>query len=182
MSCRSFSKGIIVPNKSLCLDMLSEYGTPANVIRHCRAVTDTAMRIGGGLYSRGLSLNLDLLQAAALLHDIARVEDEHWVKGAEVVREKGFPEVAELILPHMTYAPDNEWQEIREIDILCLSDRMVKDDKYVGLEVRMQYVLDYYKDNPVAFARIKAKISVNKVLRGRIEKIIGKPMDVIIEE
>ncbi|MGI6752480.1 MAG: HD domain-containing protein [Anaerovoracaceae bacterium] len=182
MSCPTVSNEIIVPDKKLCLEMLDEYGTPPNVISHCQAVTNTAMKIGSGLCTNGYMLNLGLLQAAALLHDIARVEDEHWVRGADIVREKGFPEVAELILPHMTYAPANGFQRIKELDILCLSDRMVKDDKYVGLETRMQFVLDYYKDDPVAFERIKAKIGINKLLRKRIEKIIGKPMDIIILE
>ena len=40
----------------------------------------------------------------------------------------------------MFYNCNPDRDEIDETDVICLSDRMVKEDKYVGLENRMQYV------------------------------------------
>ena len=61
------------PDRQECLRLLKEYGTPEHVIRHCMAVADTAVRIGRALNEHGYHLDLELIQAAALIYDIARV-------------------------------------------------------------------------------------------------------------
>ena len=68
-------------------------------------------------------------------------------------------------------------EKINETDILCLSDRMVKEDQYVGLDNRMQYILDKFKGNPEAVLRIGERIKDNKAMIDRIEKIIGTSID-----
>ena len=68
-------------------------------------------------------------------------------------------------------------QELRETDIICLADRMVKEDEYVGLEQRMQYVLDRFKDNEEATAFLLEKIEENRKLVNRIEEIIDTDID-----
>ena len=38
----------------------------------------------------GFDLNIRLITAAGLLHDIARVEDRHWEVGAELMKKLGY--------------------------------------------------------------------------------------------
>ena len=77
----------------------------------------------------------------------------------------------------MFYHSDPHKDEIEEIDIICLSDRMVKEDKYVGLEARIQFILEKFEGNPEVIQRIKASIKDNEILIQRIEHEIGVTID-----
>ncbi len=166
-----------VLDREICLKLLKHYGTPPHVINHCLAVTDTALRIGRALNSLGKNLDLEMLESAALLHDIARVEENHGGKGAELAERLGYQEIAELIRYHMTYSTDPAKLEINELDILCLADRMVKENVYVGIEERMDYILEKCKHDPVATERIRHRRGEIKRLCERIEALIGMSMD-----
>ncbi|HHU17413.1 MAG: HD domain-containing protein [Anaerovoracaceae bacterium] len=168
------------PSKDECLALLKEYNTPEHVIRHCTKVTETALKIGEALNKAGCNLDLNLIQSAGLIHDIARVHDEHWEVGAQIAADRGYLQEADIIRKHMNYACDPTKDRIEEIDVICLSDRMVKEDEFVGLEARMQYVLDKVKDNQKVWERINSRISDNRAMIKKIEKIIGTPIESII--
>jgi len=165
------------PGRKLCLELLENYGTPGHVVNHCIAVTETALRIAKALNAMGNSLDLSMLESAALLHDVARAEDNHSLRGAEFVESLGYCEIADLIRSHMTYSTDPKKIEISELDILCLADRMVKENTYVGIEERMDYILEKCKNDPVATERIKLRRDEIRQLCQRIESLIGVSMD-----
>jgi len=58
---------------------------------------------------------------------------------------------------------------------------MVKEDKYVGLETRMKYVLDKFKENHDAYERIKAKMNDNKILIQKIENKIETTIESLMK-
>ncbi len=167
----------LIPTREVCLDLLKSHGTPDHVIRHCIAVSDTAVRIGKALAEKGVVLDLPLLEASSLLHDIARVEENHSVKGAMIAERHGYHQVAKLIKCHMFYAMDPNKEKITELDLLCLADRMVREDEYVGLDNRMQYVLDKLIAAGVNTERLLHRIEENRLVKEKIERIIGKPID-----
>ncbi|MEL7654493.1 MAG: HD domain-containing protein [Bacillota bacterium] len=165
------------PSREECFALLKEYHTPPHVIRHCVKVTETALKIGSALNEKGLKLDLDLIQGAGLIHDIARVEDKHWEIGAEIASNQGYDQEAEIIKVHMFYNCNPDDEIIDETDVICLSDRMVKEDEYVGLENRMQYILEKFKGNQEAIERIGERIKDNRAMIRRIEKILGRTID-----
>ncbi len=169
--------GARVPSRENCLRLLDRYGTPLHVVNHCLAVTDTALRIGRALNAMGHNLDLEKLESAALLHDIARVEENHGVKGADLAESLGYEEIADLIRCHMTYSTDPAKLDISELDILCLADRMVKENTYVGIEERMEYILEKFKNDPIARERIMQRRGEIQKLCERIETLIGTSMD-----
>lgn len=168
------------PSREECLALLKKYNTPDHVIRHCIKVTETALKIGRALNDKGYDLDLGLIQGAGLIHDIARVEDKHWEIGAKIASGLGYHQEADIINVHMFYNCDPNQEEIKETDIVCLSDRMVKEDEYVGLENRMRYILDKFKGNKEATDRISERIKDNEAMIGRIERIIGASIDSLI--
>ena len=161
------------PGKAECLKMLEEYHTPENVIRHCAAVTDAALKIASALVEKGFSFDVELIQAACLLHDIARVKDEHWHVGADFALNIGLPEEAEIIRKHMRYPLEQDVSRLREIDLVCLGDRLILEDKYVGLEARMDYVIKKADGDKRVEGVIRERMELNKVLIRNIEEIIG---------
>ncbi|MGI6498852.1 MAG: HD domain-containing protein [Oscillospiraceae bacterium] len=123
------------PDEQACLGLLCAFGTPAHVVAHCRAVANVAVRMGAALAERGHPLDLSLIKAAALLHDIARTEQNHEVAGAAYVERAGCsPRVGEIIRTHMNLPEGTH--EINEAVVVYLADKLVEEDREVSLERR----------------------------------------------
>ena len=120
--------------------LFDEFGTPEHVRRHCDAVGDVAVRIGSALNQAGYKLDIGLIESAARVHDIARTEKNHAFAGAEFLIDRGYPYEAILVRGHMNH-PFGSVKEIREQDVLCLADRVVREDEYVGIEKRVEYLM-----------------------------------------
>ncbi|MBN7772551.1 HD domain-containing protein [Clostridium aminobutyricum] len=165
-----------------CENLLKQYHTPTHVIRHCHAVAYAAMTLAEALNRAGSHLDIRLIQGAALIHDILRVEDKHWEKGAEIARNLGYEAEANIIAVHMTYELPKTVAELTETELVCLGDRVVKEDQYVGFEERMQYILEKVRGNKEAERRITQKIADTRILLAEIEDTIGMTIDELMKE
>ncbi len=79
-----------VPDRDECLRLLSEHGCDSEVIAHCVAVTELAVRI-----AKRCRADVPLVQAGALLHDIGRCRTHdlmHAVEGARIAKELKLPQ------------------------------------------------------------------------------------------
>ena len=162
------------------MNMLREYNTPENVVRHCIAVADAAVKIAESLNDKGFAFDVPLVLAAGLLHDIARVNDGHWNVGADFVSARGYLQEAEIIRYHMTHTFSTDPAKLRERDMVCLGDRLVLEDGYVGLNERMDYVIRK-ADGDIRVARIiNEKREISRTLIRNIEKIINVSMKELI--
>lgn len=171
------------PDREECMKYLEEYRTPPHVVKHCIAVTDVAVKIARALNKHGYNLNLELIVAAGLMHDILRLEDRHWEAGSKLVKSLGYEEEADIILDHMTYSQFNNIKNLNEKDLVCLADRIVKEDKYVGLTARMEYIIKKVEKKGDLKAReiILSKKAKMQLLIDDIEKVIGKSIDDIVK-
>jgi putative nucleotidyltransferase with HDIG domain len=166
----------------MCLDFLREFKTPDHVVAHCVAVANVAKKIGDALNEAGFSLDSRLIESAGLLHDMARTDDKHWEVSANFLQQHGFEQEADIIRVHMHHHfPDNPWLST-ETDMVCLADRLVMEDCYVGLHVRMDYIIKKAGDQPEIISRILD----NKVLVGeyisKLETILGNTIETILQE
>ena len=81
-----------------------------------------------------LALDMDLLSAAALLHDIARAEPDHAKTGAQYLRELGYEDAAYIVAQHH----DHDGAILNEAAILYLADKCVMEDRVVPLAERFE--------------------------------------------
>lgn len=167
----------LYPDLAQCEKLWDQYHTPPHVIRHCVAVAKTASLIGRRLNEKGYQLNIPLIEASGLLHDIVRTEDFHWEKGANIAGGLGYNDVAGIIRLHMKYRIDGEKEEITETDLICLADRVVKEDRYVGPDERMDYIIHKAEGEPGAEKRIRESYRHILALKRRIERTIGMSME-----
>ncbi len=171
------------PGEEECLRILADYGTPAHVIGHCREVARVACALGEALNGIGYDLDIDLVRAAGMLHDMARTEEEHWNVAADWCLANGLPGEAEIIRQHMFYPEFSPLAELNETDLVCLGDRLVKDDRYVGLDERMEYIIQkairaHAEDHiPVILAN-KRKTAL---LLAEMEEKLGRAIDEILQ-
>lgn len=124
--------------------------------------------------------DLDLILAAGLLHDMARVEERHWDVGADFCHDRGLYEEEKIIRAHMQYQYTNDAYHLTEADLVCLGDRLTLEDRYAGLDLRMDYIIKKAErrgnfDN--AREKILKKKEETRALMDSIEKRIGTSID-----
>ena len=121
-------------------------------------------------------MDLALVKGAGLAHDVARVQDRHWDVGAEILENLGYRDEAAIVRVHMNF-DFHPFEKLNETDMVCLGDRLVKEDRYVGLDERIEYILAKAPEDPEVRKRILRKKADTKVLMEKIEDTIGQSID-----
>ena len=127
-----------IPTAEECLVLLKKCGCSEEVIKHCLAVRDIAVKI-----AKKANANVELVEAGALLHDIGRSKTHgitHAVEGVKIARRIGLPlcilyiierhlgagipkeEAVKLGLPEKDYIP-----ETLEEKIVAHADSLIQD-------------------------------------------------------
>jgi hypothetical protein len=101
-----------------------------------------------------------LIRAAALLHDITKTrsfktQENHALTGGEFLAEQGYAEVGELVRQHVRLDEYPNPVTIGEAEILNYADKRVLHDEIVGLDKRMDYILERYGRLPENQERIR---------------------------
>ena len=166
------------PNEKECREIIKRCRVLSNTILHMKAVADTACSIGQLLIDRGEKIDMNLLYAAAAMHDIKRAEKDHPLKAHDFIDQLGYNEVSDIILEHMDLK-DISRKRVSEKEILYLADKMVKENRIVGLDVRFEEALK----NSNIEVREKAEARFDNALKimNKIEKIVGKPLQNIVQ-
>ena len=123
-----------IPDEKTCMELLEEAGTLPTAAAHCRAVADMAFKICEALERSGINLNIPLVNAGALLHDIMKGRKHHAAAGAEWLFEKGYASTAAVVGDHMFLTGGEEL--INEKTVVFLADKLVKETYRVTLEER----------------------------------------------
>jgi uncharacterized protein len=94
-----------LPTAEQALRFLRESGCKENVIRHVEAVSALAVEFAEACKNRGYSVDVNLVEIGALLHDIGRARTHsvhHAVLGADIARSLGLSEpVISIIKRHV---------------------------------------------------------------------------------
>jgi len=162
--------------------LYEEYHTPANVIAHCRAVTDIAEKVAEELNKAGYSLDLSLIEGAGMTHDVARTMSDHGSVGADALEQLGFEDEASIVRCHMFYSFPNSVENLTECDLICLGDRLAVENRYAGLDARIEYVLNKApKEEHIVRRILEAKAKTAALIKD-IEDVLGKTIDSIMTE
>jgi len=165
-----------------CEQLYIIHETPKHVIGHCNAVAHVAATIGRKLNEHGFHFDLALIEGAGLAHDVARVQEDHGHVGAEILRNLGYDDEADIVDVHMTrhvYAFDT----LSEMDLVCIGDRLVIEDRYVGLDKRFAYIINKAKDHyPHRIWKIEENREKLRGLLRQIEDAMGQTIDSLFFE
>jgi hypothetical protein len=154
---------------------------PESVITHCQAVAAMAGFLTGAVNRTGVKLNERLVQAAALVHDIARKEEPHALIGARLLDSWGFSKAAEIVAVHL----DIQIQEkgpINEAEIVYLADKLVAGDQAVDLDQRFQQKIKKYGQDPHMVAAIQLRWDNARRIKDKVEHITGCPLRSISDQ
>ena len=107
-----------IPSRQESAALLLSLDPPKWHLRHSRAVAETAGWLAWRAHLAGRSLDRRLAEAAALLHDVDKLELvkpevvglDHAVGSAEWLARRGYPELGPIIVGHpVTRLADADW-------------------------------------------------------------------------
>jgi len=180
-SFRRKSSGSELPTPEEALALLKEAGCSPDVIAHSLTVTKIALRLARKLKSRGFNIDLGLVEAGALLHDLGRSKTHdvrHGYLGGEIARSIGLPkpliniierhvgggitaeEAEKLGMPKRDFTPKS-----LEEKIVTYADKLVARDKSVNFEATLKEFSGKLGPNHPALKRLK------KLRREMLEKM-----------
>ena len=149
------------------------------LLDHSRAVARLALFLTDTLNGAGCSLDPDLVTAAALLHDLAKGRRDHAYEGAGILREMGYPFVADIVACHMDISL-NEREGIEEKEIIYLADKMISGDRFVPIEDRFRSRLDSLEPNGNMLQMVECRLRNAQRIRKRVEKQLGRPLEEVL--
>ena len=151
-----------LPSREQAIELLRKNNCPPKVINHCEAVADLALEIAGKLEKKGIKVNLELVEAGALLHDIGRSKShavDHGVVGAKIAESEGLPEeLVSIIKRHVGGGitakeaekfgwPKDIYEPVTlEEKIVSYADKLIDRSKRVPIDLEIERLQVEHKD------------------------------------
>lgn len=162
------------PSTAECHQLMQAYQMLPNIREHSCRVRDVALQVGQHLLTAGVELNLPLLEAGALLHDIAKTASlanggEHARLGARWLTDLGYPAVAEIVREHVWLSrdPAEPWP-LREVELVNYADKRVRHDLVVTLGQRFADLRQRYGRTPDIIQRLTTNERRSLILEKKI--------------
>lgn len=171
-----------IPSAKECEILLKRVlAVEERIIRHCQAVARLAVAIATALNAAGCRLNLNLIRAAGLLHDVVKGRPAHAQRGAEILKDMGFPRVAEIVATHMDIEVTKA-KPIDEREIVYLADKMTCGDQIsIDFKERFEHKKHRYAAHPDSQQAIVRRLENAQTIQKRIETQLARPLARICE-
>jgi len=142
----------VIPSPEECLGLLRKSGCSDEVIRHCKAVRDVAVKM-----AKKARADVELVEAGALLHDIGRSKTHgilHALEGAKIARQLGLSEnIVNIIERHigaglsvevakkLGFPPGDYIPKTLEEKIVCHADSLIDNCEKQNIEKEVKRAL-----------------------------------------
>jgi uncharacterized protein len=139
----------VFPSKEECFELMDQSGMLDNIITHSLEVAKVALFLSRELNRRGQRIDLALVEAASLLHDIAKTEclrtkEDHAVAGCRLLKGMGYEKLGEVVAQHIRVATKGDPLWVTEEEIVNYADKRVEHDRIVSLEERFRGLRERY--------------------------------------
>jgi putative nucleotidyltransferase with HDIG domain len=172
-----------VPDRSTALRLLDEAGLPDGIMVHSRGVARVAVAAAGLVAEASIPVDGALVEAAALLHDIDKVEirssgGEHGIVGARRLEAEGYPELSMPVASHpVTALLDDDrfpigWPSV----IVAVADRHV-GQAFMTVDERLD---DMQQRHPEYAASIESARRPAHALEGQLAEVVGLTPDELV--
>jgi uncharacterized protein len=176
----------VTPTRKECLEIIQVHEMLPNIVRHSELVTEVALLIAGKLVEVGQVIDLTLVEAGAMLHDITKTlsiqtRENHAETGGQLLASLGYPAVADVVRQHirvdrLSSFPDS----VSEAEVVNYADKRVKHEEVVDIEERFRDIWErYIRKLPGIQARFEQVQHETRVLEMKIFSMIDiSPEDI----
>jgi putative nucleotidyltransferase with HDIG domain len=175
---------VAVPDRFTALRLLDEAGLPDGIVVHSRGVARVAVAAAGLVAEASIPVDGALVEAAALLHDIDKVEirrsgGEHGIVGARRLEAAGYEELAMPVASHpVTALLDDDrfpigWPSV----LVAVADRHVAQE-FLTVDERLD---DMQQRHPEYVAEIESARRPAHALEAELADATGLSVDDLIE-
>ena len=152
VNLRNSRKGWVhmrIPTRQECYHIMYDMKMMDHIVVHSLQVCRIAMFLTDSLED----LNSDLVQAAALLHDITKTRsiethENHAQTGKHFLVSLNYPEVGSIVGQHVLLDKYFVSESPTEADVVNYADKRVVHDKVASLTQRMSYIMERYGIEP----------------------------------
>jgi len=171
-----------LPSREQAIQILKDAKCRPQIINHCIAVTEYALNLACKLQQKGHKIDLQLVEAGGLLHDLGRAKNhtvDHAVLGGQMAETLGLPEgVSRIIKRHVGAGITDEEAQVLgwprdtyvpqtlEEKIVCYADKRVDQSGVVPIENEIACLLGDGRES--AAERVTR-------LHAEITKLLGNP-------
>ena len=138
-----------VPSIEQCYELLKRHNVPDHIVRHSEIVRNVAVFLTHELNKKGEYLSMSEIRAAALLHDVTKMESiekhqNHAKTGKEFLCKVGFPRIGEIVGEHVRIRKERNSQPLSEEEIVNYSDKRVMHTDVVSIKERFSDIRKRY--------------------------------------
>jgi putative nucleotidyltransferase with HDIG domain len=164
---------------------MAKYSMLPNIVAHSQQVMRLSLAITDNL-KNGVSINRDLVMAAALLHDITKTRslktrEPHDQSGGDLLRELGFARIGEIVKQHVILLDFDPKGRLEEREIINYADKRVMHDRIVSLAERVQDLIQRYGTTEEIKNRIQQNESQVIAIEKKIAGFIAMDLDIAIQ-
>ncbi|UCB61399.1 MAG: HDIG domain-containing protein [Candidatus Bathyarchaeota archaeon] len=143
-----------LPSRETALKILANAGCSKHVIKHSKEVADSAVEIAQACKKKGLDVDVALVQAGALLHDVGRAKThnvDHNIVGAQIAKHRNLSSaVVSIIERHvgggitqseaksLGWPPKSYIPETIEERIVAYADKLIDGSRQIPAKVAAQ--------------------------------------------
>ena len=162
-----------IPSEKQCYQIMAEMGMMDHIVAHSEQVCRVAQCLTRHLIQGGVDLDRELIQAAALLHDVTKTrsfetKENHAQTGYQFLVARGFQEVGQIVAQHVRLDTYFSSDLPAKVEVINYADKRVLHDRIVSLQERMDYILERYGSDGEYHDRILRLWDKSKDLEQRI--------------
>jgi len=164
-----------IPTPAEAEALLAIEAVPLRGLAHARGVAAVAVALARGLNAAGAGLDVALIEAAALLHDVAKGRPRHEAAGARLLDALGFSRAGAIVGAHrdIDLPPD---APLTEREIVYLADKFVYGSRLVSVPERFGQKLEIFAQDPEAVAAIARRRRNALTILARVEQALPRPL------
>jgi putative nucleotidyltransferase with HDIG domain len=144
---------VVIPSRTECIELQRQFNMPENIRRHSLLVAEVALRLAAGLNNNSSRLDLQLIEAGALLHDVGKMSglrsgEDHAALGAKMLDGIVDPAVVRIVGEHISLDSSQVNGAVTESLVVNYSDKRVRHDEVVSIEERYRDLIQRYAKAP----------------------------------
>ena len=177
-------QGRKIPSRAECLRLMEAYGMLENIVNHSLEVTRVALSLSRALNQRGQKVDVGLVEAAALLHDLAKTEclltkEDHARSGYELLKGIGYETLGKVVAQHIWMWERGDPARVSEEELVNYADKRVRHDQIVSLRERFVDLRDRYGRGAEALRSLDALERTTVEIEQKIFSILGMDPDAL---